>query len=76
MYSVRIPRVNLYLPDDLAAAARPGELNLSSVLQDALRQRLGQRRLEAWLTRLAAGQPAPVGHAAARSALEWGLRGG
>ncbi|MGH7691564.1 MAG: type II toxin-antitoxin system CcdA family antitoxin [Candidatus Dormibacteria bacterium] len=44
-----MPRVNVYLPDDLASAIRPLHLNLSGVLQAALRRRLEDNRLDDWL---------------------------
>lgn len=45
-------RVNVYLPDDLAEAARAAGLNVSSIAQEALRDRLRARSTEAWLESL------------------------
>ncbi len=42
-------RVNVYLPDDLAAAAREAGLNLSAVTQEAVRRVLAARSTDAWL---------------------------
>jgi post-segregation antitoxin (ccd killing protein) len=47
-----MPRVNIYLPDDLAAAVRAAGLNLSSLTQDAIRQQLAGRTTDAWLATL------------------------
>lgn len=65
-----MPRVNVYLPDELAKAARPLGLNLSQVLQTALQERLESVRLDAWLGQL--DTPAEVGrsHGATRVGLE------
>ena len=52
MYVVCMPRVNIYLPDDLAAAVRAAGLNLSSLTQDAIRQQLAGRTTDAWLATL------------------------
>lgn len=47
-----MPRVNIYLPDDLAAAVRAAGLNLSSLTQDAIRRHLAGRTTDAWLKTL------------------------
>lgn len=49
---MRMARVNVYLPDDLAAEAKAAELNLSAVTQDAVRQQLRGRATDEWLARL------------------------
>ena len=41
-------RVNAYLPDDLADAARAAGLNVSAVLQAALRRELAATSFQAW----------------------------
>ena len=46
-------RVNVYLPDDLADAAREAGLNVSSIAQEALRDRLRAKSTSAWLDRVA-----------------------
>ena len=43
-------RLNVYLPDELAAAAQKAGLNLSAVTQDAVRRTLAERSTNAWLT--------------------------
>jgi post-segregation antitoxin (ccd killing protein) len=50
-------RVNVYLPDDLAEAARVAELNVSALTQDALRRALAGNRVDLWLRRVS-GMPA------------------
>lgn len=46
---MRMARVNVYLPDDLAADARGAGLNVSALTQDAVRQELAARRTDVWL---------------------------
>lgn len=45
-------RVNVYLPDDLAEAARAAGLNVSAIAQEALRDRLRATGTTAWLAGL------------------------
>ncbi|WP_347352693.1 type II toxin-antitoxin system CcdA family antitoxin [Intrasporangium sp.] len=47
-------RLNVYLPDDLAAAAKKAGLNLSAVTQEAVRRVLAERSTDAWLAAVAA----------------------
>ncbi len=49
-------RLNVYLPDELAAAAKASGLNLSAVTQEAVRRCLDARSTDAWLATL---HPAP-----------------
>lgn len=46
---MRMARVNVYLPDDLAEEARDAGLNVSGLAQDAIRDALALRSAEAWL---------------------------
>ncbi|HCP62546.1 MAG TPA: antitoxin [Actinobacteria bacterium] len=74
-------RVNVYLPDELAAEAREAGLNVSSVAQEALRREIAARRSSEWVKRALAVRPAGVSHEEALSALhaardEMGLRHG
>jgi post-segregation antitoxin (ccd killing protein) len=63
-------RVNAYLPDDLAAAARAAGLNVSAVLQAALRQELAATSFQAWYRAARAALPAtPVPSALAGTTL-------
>lgn len=52
VYIVCIARLNVYLPDELAAAITPLGWNLSHVLQGAVREQLATIRLNAWLREL------------------------
>jgi len=45
-------RLNVYLPDDLAAEVRDAGLNLSAVTQDDARRSLAARSTDAWLATL------------------------
>lgn len=42
-------RVNVYLPDDLARAAREAGFNVSSMTQQAVSDALARRSTDAWL---------------------------
>jgi post-segregation antitoxin (ccd killing protein) len=66
---VCMSRVNIYLPDDLAAAVRAAGLNLSSLTQDAIKRELAGRTTDAWLATLDAAQTA-VPHQTALAALD------
>jgi post-segregation antitoxin (ccd killing protein) len=46
---MRMARVNVYLPDELAREARAADLNVSGLTQDAVRRALSARRTDAWL---------------------------
>lgn len=63
-------RVNVYLPDDLAAAARAAGINVSNVTQDALRRELASRGTDAWLGRIADLTSTGVTHADAIDAVQ------
>lgn len=64
-----MPRVNIYLPDDLAAAVRAAGLNLSSLTQDAIRRHLAGRTTDDWLDTLDSAA-AHVDHDDALAALD------
>lgn len=61
-------RLNVYLPDDLAARAKQAGLNLSAVTQEAVRQKLAARSTDSWLS--SALQPVSTGMVAHGRALE------
>jgi post-segregation antitoxin (ccd killing protein) len=64
-----MPRVNIYLPEDLAAAVRAAGINLSSLTQDAIRRHLAGRTTDDWLATL--DSPAAlVEHDSALAALD------
>jgi post-segregation antitoxin (ccd killing protein) len=66
---MRMARVNVYLPDDLADQAKDAGLNVSSLTQDAVRSALSASETEDWLSRLGALSPTGTGHDAVMSAL-------
>ena len=59
---MRMARVNVYLPDDLADEARAAGLNVSSVVQEALRRELDRHRTSAWVEEVLALPPLPISH--------------
>ena len=80
MYSMRIARVNVYLPDELAEQARAAGLNVSGLAQEALRAALERARTDRWVDRLERLPRAGVSHARVIEALddaraEFGARG-
>lgn len=54
---MRMARINVYLPDDLAERVKGAGINVSRVAQEALRRALGERETDQWLDQLA-GLPA------------------
>ncbi|MBN2112599.1 MAG: type II toxin-antitoxin system CcdA family antitoxin [Acidimicrobiia bacterium] len=83
---MRMARVNIYLPEELAREARAAGLNISGIAQEALRTELAARRVGAWLDGIAALPPTGVTHEQVMTALdearreawgdeEWGDRG-
>ncbi|HTX01822.1 MAG TPA: type II toxin-antitoxin system CcdA family antitoxin [Acidimicrobiales bacterium] len=55
-------RVNVYLRDDLAEALRAAGLNVSSIAQEALRNRLRAQSTSAWLEGLPSLRATGVTH--------------
>jgi post-segregation antitoxin (ccd killing protein) len=49
---MRMARVNVYLPDDLAEQARAAGVNISGITQEALRSALAASDTERWLDRI------------------------
>jgi post-segregation antitoxin (ccd killing protein) len=66
---MRMARVNVYLPDDLAAEAKAAGLNVSSLTQDALRSALAADRVDDWLDDVAAMRPLRISHEVVASAV-------
>jgi post-segregation antitoxin (ccd killing protein) len=62
VYHMRMSRVNVYLPDDLAEEARKAGLNISSLTQEAIRASLARRSLERWVQRVAQLDSPGVSH--------------
>lgn len=67
---MRIARVNVYLPDDLARRAREAQLNLSRVTQEALRRELAREGTERWVQRLHALPRHDIAHERVLEALD------
>jgi post-segregation antitoxin (ccd killing protein) len=59
-------RLNVYVPDDLAARAKAADLNVSALAQAAIADELQRRATNSWLDTL----PAPRGTVSHRAALE------
>jgi len=57
---MRMARVNVYLPDDLAAEAKAMGLNVSSLTQQALRSALAASRVDEWLDGVTALPPLDI----------------
>lgn len=66
---MRMARVNVYLPDDLAAEAKAAGLNVSNLTQQALRSALAASRVDAWLDDIAAVRPLGISHRAVAEAV-------
>lgn len=67
---MRMARVNVYLPDDLARAARDAELNVSQITRRALAEALEAGEVDRWLDGLSTLPASVVDHAAAMAALD------
>jgi post-segregation antitoxin (ccd killing protein) len=67
---MRMARVNVYLPDDLAQQARVAGLNISGVTQEALRRALTRGETDRWLQRLEALPRLGVPHERVMAALD------
>ena len=67
---MRMARVNVYLPNDLATEAKAAGLNVSSLTQEALRNALAATRTDAWLDGLATVHSTGVDHAKVAEAVK------
>lgn len=67
---MRMSRVNVYIPDDLAAQAKEAGLNISSLTQEAIRASLAALDLRAWQRRVAELHPTKVDHSAVVDAVK------
>jgi len=70
VYPMRMARVNIYLPNDLAEEAKAAGLNISKITQEALRVELGTRRVAAWLDGIARLPPTGITHEQVIAALD------
>lgn len=55
-------RVNVYLPDDLAAQARAAGVNISGITQDAIRAALAAVDTDRWIDHLDELPPVEIPH--------------
>jgi post-segregation antitoxin (ccd killing protein) len=62
---MRMARMNVYLPDDLAERVKRAELNVSRITQDAIRRALAGTGTDGWLERVRSLDPTDVTHARA-----------
>jgi post-segregation antitoxin (ccd killing protein) len=62
VYTMRMARVNVYLPDELAREARASGLNISKVTQEALSSTLAHDETDRWLDRLDRLPRADISH--------------
>lgn len=67
---MRMARVNVYVPDDLAEEARAAGLNVSQLTQKAMRDALDARRAEGWFDQLARLRRTGIDHHTAVRALD------
>ena len=67
---MRMARVNVYLPDALADAARAADLNISSLTQEAIRRELQQSELAEWIAEVYRLAKPRVNHAAVQEAVD------
>lgn len=62
VYDMRMARINVYLPDDLAKAARAEGLNVSNLTQQAVRNALAAAATDHWLATVPRGVDPKVTH--------------
>jgi len=67
---MRMARVNIYLPEDLAREAKAAGLNISRVAQEALRAELAARRVSDWLEAVRRLPPTGITHEDVLAALD------
>ncbi len=67
---MRMARVNVYLPDELAREARAAGLNISGVAQAALSGALAHSETERWLDRLDGLPRADIPHTSVIAAID------
>jgi post-segregation antitoxin (ccd killing protein) len=66
---MRMARVNVYLPDELAAQAREAGLNVSGLTQEAIQSALAIRRVDDWLDEVASLPPLDIDESAVAEAV-------
>ena len=69
VYIMRMARINVYLPDELARRVKGAGINVSRVTQEALRDALGETETNEWLDQLARLPATGIGHEDALAAV-------
>jgi post-segregation antitoxin (ccd killing protein) len=67
---MRMARVNVYLPDDLADAAHAADLNISSLTQEAIRHELQQTATAEWIQAVSRLTAPRASHSAVQKAID------
>lgn len=67
---MRMSRVNIYLPDDLAGEAKNAGLNISGLTQEAIRSALAARTLGRWQQQVSELPSPGVSHATVLEAVK------
>ncbi len=66
---MRMARVNVYLPDDLAEEAKALGLNISKLTQEALKRVIDSDRMAAWLDKVGSNKPLDIDPETVKAAL-------
>ena len=66
---MRMARVNVYLPNELAAQAKAAGLNVSGLTQEAIESALAARRIDDWLDDVASLPPLDIDERAIAAAV-------
>ena len=69
VYNMRMARINVYVPDDLAKQAKSAGLNVSGLTQEALRSALATTRVNEWLDGISSMRPTGIDHASVAAAV-------
>ncbi len=67
---MRMARVNVYLPDDLADAAHAADLNISNLTQVAIRLELQKTATADWIQAVSQLGAVRVSHSAVQKAID------
>jgi post-segregation antitoxin (ccd killing protein) len=67
---MRMARVNVYLPDELADRAKDAGLNVSNLTQEAVRSALAANATAEWVDKVTALSPTGVQHEVVMAALK------
>jgi hypothetical protein len=66
---MRMARVNVYLPDDLASEAKSKGLNISKLTQEALKRAIDSDKMAAWMEKVRSDPPVEVDPDVLRAAI-------